>query len=150
LKRIGSVSIAIAIAFVSACTASKRPEQASHTVSPTKIAEPEATPATPKLVDSYTAHISDKDKHDKDGKPLTNARDIVLQDRKNYYDFNLRDPNDHPDRFFRSKANRWGETTPVYDWKIGRGVEYEVQRGNPNLKVQVYENGHINVNIQGD
>lgn len=150
MKRIGSVPVVIAIALVSACTADKRPEQESRTVLPTRIAEPATTPATPKLVDTYAAHISDKDKYDNDGKRLTSARDIILQDRKNYYDFNLRDPSDHPDKFFSSKPNRWGETTPVYDWKMGRGVEYEVQKGNPNLKVQVYDNGHINVNLQGD
>jgi hypothetical protein len=139
------------MALVSACTADKHPEQESRTVSPTStIAEPAVASAAPKLIDSYTAHISDKDKYDHDGKKLKSAREIVIQDRKNFYDFNLRDANDHPDKFFKSKPNRWGETTPVYDWKMGRGVEYEVQKGNPNLKVQVYDNGHINVNIQGD
>ncbi|MEP9399135.1 hypothetical protein [Mesorhizobium sp. KR2-14] len=150
MKRIGTVSVFIATALVSACTADKHPEQESRAVLPAKTADPAAASAPPKLVETYTTHISEKDKFDNNGKRLTSAKEIVLQDRKNFYDFNLRDPNDRPDKFFSSKPNRWGETTPVHDWRMGSGVEYEVQKGNPNLKVQVYDNGHINVKIEGD
>jgi len=145
LKRIAIV--AVLACLVSACTTSKRPEQESRVALPAKAAEPTAAP---KLIDTYTTHIGDKDKYDNNGKRLVEAREIVLQDRRNYYDFNIRDPNDRQDRFFNSKTNRWGDTTTVYDWQFGRGAEYEVQKGNPNLKVQVYDNGHINVKIQGD
>ncbi|MFC7066118.1 hypothetical protein [Brucella rhizosphaerae] len=158
MKRFIPITVSIcAVALVTACTTSDTSKESS---SAHIAAVPQQAPA-PKLIDSYTAHISEKDKVDNKGVKLTDAKAILLQDRKNYYDFNLRDKGDTPSKIFASKENRWGEGKPVsemkwepvssgrpekgYQWKMRQGVEYEIIKGNPDLTIQVYNDGNIYV-----
>ncbi|OYR13035.1 hypothetical protein [Brucella thiophenivorans] len=158
MKRFIPITLSIcAVALVTACTTN----DASKGSSSTPIATATQEKAAPKLVDSYTAHISEKDKVDNKGVKLTDAKAILLQDRRNYYDFNLRDKGDTPSKVFASKENRWGEGKPIsemkwepvssrhpekgYQWKMRQGVEYEIIEGNPDLTIQIYNDGNIHV-----
>lgn len=161
MKYLTLITLFATIASLSACTTST--EKSETNISPqANFADQSAATPKPKLIDSYTAHISDKDKIDSKGFKLGNAKDIILQDRKNYYDFNLRDKGDTPSKVFASKENRWGEGKQVsemkwepvnarkpeqgYRWNMRQGVEYEIIQGNPDLKIQIYNDGNIHVN----
>ena len=158
MKQLILITVGIcAVASITACTTN----DASKGSTSTDIATPTQQRAEPKLIDSYTAHISEKDKVDSKGDKLTDAKAILLQDRKNYYDLELRDKGDTPSKVFASKENRWGEGKPIsemkwepvssgrpekgYQWKMRQGVEYEIIEGNPDLKIQVYNDGNIHV-----
>lgn len=161
MKYTGIITVFTSLSVLTACTTS-----ATHTdklvASPNQPASASNDTSKPaKLVESYTAHISDRDKVDEKGKPLKNARDILLQDRKNYYDFNLRDQADTPSKVFAKKENRWSQGKEFsemkwepsnasdpqrgYQWKMRRGVEYQIFEGNPDVKIQVYDDGNIHV-----
>lgn len=158
MKRFIPITVGIcAVALVTACTTGDNPKGNSSA----NIATVPQQAAAPKLIDSYTAHISEKDKVDHKGVKLTDAKSIILQDRKNYYDFNQRDKGDTPSKLFAAKEDRWGEGKPIsemkwepvssrhpekgYQWKMRRGVEYEIIKGNPDLTIQVYNDGNIHV-----
>ncbi len=161
MKYLSIITLIVTVPSLSACSTSSEKSETS-TVSQVSIVDQSTKSASAKVIDSYTAHISDKDKIDSKGLKLTNAKDIILQDRKNYYDFNLRDKGDTPSKVFASKENRWGEGKPVsemkwepvnsrkpeqgYRWNMRQGVEYEIIKGNPDLKIQVYDDGNIHVN----
>lgn len=164
MKYLTLITLMTMIASLSGCTTNNDKSEANPSAPSMqdKAVEQPAAATTPKIIDSYTAHISDKDKIDGKGFKLSNAKDILLQDRKNYYDFNLRDKGDTPSKVFASKENRWSEGKPVsemkwepvssrhpekgYHWNMRQGVEYEIIQGNPDLKIQVYNDGNINVN----
>ncbi|WP_273728083.1 hypothetical protein [Brucella gallinifaecis] len=80
MARFNPITLSIcAVAVVTACTTN----DASKSSSSAHIATASQEKAEPKLVDSYTAHISEKDKVDNKGVKLTDAKAILLQDRKN-------------------------------------------------------------------
>lgn len=54
----------------------------------------------------YGAEISTNDRYNSNGDRLTSVRDILRQDRANYYVYNLIDRYDQPDGFFNIKSNR--------------------------------------------
>lgn len=54
----------------------------------------------------YGTEISSKDRVSSKGVRLTTLRQILRQDRANYYKFNKRDSNDQSDGFFTSAKNR--------------------------------------------
>jgi len=158
MKRFIPITISVCVvALVTACTTSDN----DNNISVAYLSPASQQSTAPKLIDSYTAHISEIDKVDNKGVKLTDAKAILLQDRKNYYDFNLRDKGDTPSKVFASKENRWGEGKPIsemkwepvssgrpekgYQWKMRQGVEYEIIKGNPDLKIQVYNDGNIHV-----
>lgn len=161
MKYLSIITLFAAIPSLSGCSTNSEKHETS-TVSQVSIVDQNTKAPSAKVIDSYTAHISDNDKIDSRGLKLTNAKDIVLQDRKNFYDFNLRDKNDTPSKVFTSKENRWGEGKPIsemkwepvnsrkpeqgYRWNMRQGVEYEIIQGNPDLKIQIYNDGNIHVN----
>lgn len=161
MKYLSLITLMVTIPSLSGCSTSSEKTETSGISQASVIDQPAKNPSA-KVIDTYTAHISDKDKVDSKGLKLINAKDIILQDRKNYYDFNLRDKGDSPSKVFASKENRWGEGKPVsemkwepvnshkpeqgYRWNMRQGVEYEIIQGNPDLKIQVYNDGNIHVN----
>lgn len=161
MKYLTLITLVTTLSSLSACSTSSEKSE-PNTISQTKAVDQPTTNPAPKVIDTYTTQISDKDKIDSKGFKLTNAKDIILQDRKNYYDFNLRDKGDTPSKVFASKENRWGEGKPIsemkwepvnsrkpeqgYRWNMRQGVEYEIIQGNPDLKIQVYNDGNIHVN----
>jgi len=54
----------------------------------------------------YGAEITDNDRYNSSGERLTSVRDILRQDRSNYYLFHIRDRYDQGDNYFYSKRNR--------------------------------------------
>lgn len=54
----------------------------------------------------YGAEISNRDRYNSNGERLTTVRDILRQDRANYYKFGLRDPVDQSDGYFKTKEKR--------------------------------------------
>ena len=58
------------------------------------------------LIGSYVALLSAADHFNSNGQRLTSAAAIIRQDRANFHQFGIRDPEDQGDIFFASKANR--------------------------------------------
>ena len=58
------------------------------------------------LIESYRAYISQVDIMNSNGDPLTEAWQVIRQDRANYHHFHLMDAGDESDSFFASTANR--------------------------------------------
>jgi len=54
----------------------------------------------------YGANISAKDRISSSGARLTTVKQILRQDRANYYKFNKRDAEDEDDGYFKSAKNR--------------------------------------------
>ncbi len=58
------------------------------------------------LREEYLARLGANDHYNSRGVRLTSAAAIIRQDRANFHEFGIRDPEDQSDRFFASKANR--------------------------------------------
>ncbi|MFN4155772.1 MAG: hypothetical protein ACK4HF_14055 [Paracoccaceae bacterium] len=58
------------------------------------------------LLGSYYAEIAPQDRQNSSGMTLTNAGDILQQDRANVHRFGVRQPGDQVDRFFASQDQR--------------------------------------------
>jgi hypothetical protein len=66
-----------------------------------------ATPAFAcNLREEYVARLGVNDHYNSRGVRLTSAAAIIRQDRANFHQFGIRDPEDQGDIFFASKANR--------------------------------------------
>ena len=59
-----------------------------------------------KLIGEYRAFISESDLYNSAGERLTEPWQVIRQDRANYHQFELRDPEDQYDSFFAVKRNR--------------------------------------------
>lgn len=152
--------ILVAGAVLAGCTTINKDVPPEYAAKPA-MAKTETAPAEPKLVGSFTTHISDRDKIDSKGRKLTDPRDIVLQDRKNYYDYNLRDPKDQPTLLFPGKSNGSNAGKPISEmawepnspgnpskggqWKMRQGTEYQISNDNPDITVKVYNNGQVDI-----
>jgi hypothetical protein len=58
------------------------------------------------LREEYVARLGHNDHYNSRGVRLTSAAAIIRQDRANFHQFGVRDPEDQGDRYFASKANR--------------------------------------------
>lgn len=63
----------------------------------------------------YGAEITAKDRVNSEGQPLTTVKDILRQNRANYYVYGVRGKYDQPDDYFSSKSHRAiFETAKIY------------------------------------
>ena len=93
------------------------------------------------LIGEYRAFISGNDLQNSAGERLTEPWQVIRQDRANYHQFGLRDPEDQYDDFFALKRNRElleslvqrGAIDPVTRWVIVGGDVY--------VRVKIYGSG---------
>jgi hypothetical protein len=98
------------------------------------------TQAQPRPLETYVARLSVQDHYNSNGVRLLTAAGIIRQDRANYYEFGKRDPEDQPDAFFSSVANRARLEEMLLHGTISPATNNEIVNGTPLIVVKVYEN----------
>jgi hypothetical protein len=104
------------------------------------IAGGSRTQAQPQPLETYVARLSVQDHYNSNGVRLLTAAGIIRQDRANYYEFGKRDPEDQPDAFFSSVANRARLEEMLLHGTISPATNNEIVNGTPLIVVKVYEN----------
>jgi hypothetical protein len=102
--------------------------------------------AQPRPLETYVARLSDQDHFNSNGVRLLTAAGIIRQDRANYYQFGKRDPDDTPDRFFSSEANRARLEQMLLHGAISASTNNEILNHTPLIVVKVYED-YIDVDV---
>lgn len=92
----------------------------------------------------YGTNLSRRDRVNSSGAPLHVIREILQQDRANYYKFKRRDPEDQPDGFFTSaKSRRLFNTAQI---RIDPRLEARILKSDSILvTVWVYDEHHMEV-----
>jgi len=90
-------------------------------------------------LETYVARLSEQDHFNSNGERLRTAAGIIRQDRANYYEFGKRDPEDTPDAFFASKANRARLEQMLLHGTISAATNNEIVNHTPLIVVKVYE-----------
>ena len=96
--------------------------------------------AQPRPLETYVARLSEQDHYNSNGVRLMTAAGIIRQDRANYYEFGRRDPEDTPDRFFSSKANRARLEQMLLHGAISASTNNQIVNHTPLIVVRVWEN----------
>jgi hypothetical protein len=96
--------------------------------------------AQPRPLETYVARLSVQDHYNSYGVRLLTAAGIIRQDRANYYEFGRRDPEDEPDRFFSSLANRARLEAMLLRGTISPATNDAIVNGTPLIVVKVFEN----------
>lgn len=102
------------------------------------------------LVESYSAHLSDRDHYSSSGERLRNAAAIIRQDRANFHKFRLRDPGDQSDGFFANANNRQTLEQMINSGKSSPSALRSIVNGTPNVTVNIFrsDSGQHYVNVQ--
>jgi hypothetical protein len=95
---------------------------------------------------TYYAKLGILDHFNSKGKRLTNAAEIIRQDRFNYHIRKIIDDGDTGDPFFKSKKNR-----AILEGMLKRGraswsALNKIINGTPLIKVKIYSD-HIDVQV---
>jgi hypothetical protein len=103
------------------------------------------------LLDDYYAYIGEDDLYNSNGSRLTQAWQIIRQDRANYHRFGIRQSGDQGDTFFASKNNRATAEQMLLRGSIERSAARRLVRGGVTIHVEIYgtgSRGHfINVTV---
>ncbi len=94
-----------------------------------------------RLLDQYTAYIGSRDLVASDGVRLTQAWQIIRQDRANFHRFQRRDRGDESDSFFASVENRAIMERMVRDGQMSPSAAQAIVRGGVWITVRVYGRG---------
>ncbi|MBX9615593.1 MAG: hypothetical protein K2X25_08360 [Caulobacteraceae bacterium] len=95
----------------------------------------------PQLLDEYVAYIGSRDLRASDGVPLTQAWQVIRQDRANYHRFRVRDRGDEGDSFFGSADNRAIMERMVRNGRMSPSAARAVVSGNVWITVRIYGQG---------
>jgi hypothetical protein len=97
-------------------------------------------------LETYVARLSQQDHYNSNGVRLLTAAGIIRQDRANYYEFGKRDPEDTPDKYFSSVANRARLEQMLLHGTISAATNNEIVNHTPLIVVKVWEN-YIDVDV---
>lgn len=93
---------------------------------------------------AYTARISDADKHNSRGEYLgangisiSTVAAIIRQDRANFHEYGIRDPQDENDCAFASKTNRNTMEAMLQKGSASMSAMQTIVEGNPLIRVEV-------------
>jgi len=89
-------------------------------------------------IGSYTARISQQDHYSSRGLPLTEAAEILQQDRANYYRFGRADSEDTGVGYFASRRHRAAFGRMLRHGSISRELSREIRYGSPLVRVNIY------------
>jgi len=89
-------------------------------------------------IGSYTARISQQDHYSSRGLPLTEAAEILQQDRANYYRFGRADSEDTGAGYFASRRHRASFGRMLRHGSISRELSREIRYGSPLVRVNIY------------
>jgi hypothetical protein len=96
--------------------------------------------AAQQLLESYQARLGVDDHYNSNGVQLTDPAAIIRQDRANFHEFGIRDPEDEGDRFFAVKANRARLEAMLRAGRMDRFTRNAIRRGTPLVLVEIYRN----------
>lgn len=99
------------------------------------------------LIDQYTAYIGPRDLVSSSGVRLTEAWQVIRQDRANYHRFGIRDRGDQGDSFFGSAANREIMEAMVRDGRISPSAAQAIVRGGVWVTVRIYGRGNVGQSV---
>lgn len=103
-----------------------------------------ASPASAQqLLETYVAHLSDRDHFNSKGERLWSAAAIIRQDRANFHRFGIRDPLDQPDSFFSVMANRAKLESMLERGRSDARAINAVIHGTPIIRVEIYGSGSV-------
>ena len=94
-------------------------------------------------IESYVARMGARDHFNSNGQRLTSAAAIIRQDRANFFVYGIRDPEDQPDSFFSSKANRANLEELLENGVASPQAIARVVNGTPVIRVDIYQRGII-------
>lgn len=94
-----------------------------------------------RLLDEYTAYIGPRDLVASDGVRLTQAWQVIRQDRANFHRYRLRDRGDQSDTFFASVENRAIMERMVRDGQMSPSAARAIVRGGVWVTVRIYGRG---------
>lgn len=100
-----------------------------------------------RLIESYRAYISQVDIMNSNGETLTEAWQIIRQDRANYHRFHLMDAGDESDSFFASAANRQRMETMLAQGSIEGEAAERILSGDAHIRVDIYGHGNVGERI---
>ncbi|MCA3719042.1 hypothetical protein [Brevundimonas sp.] len=95
------------------------------------------------LLDEYTAYIGPRDLRASDGVRLTQAWQVIRQDRANYHRFGRRDRGDQGDTFFGSAENRAVMERMVRDGQMSASAARAVVAGDVWVTVRIFGRGTV-------
>lgn len=98
---------------------------------------------SPQLLDEYVAYIGVRDLRASDGVRLSQAWQIIRQDRANYHRFGVRDRGDESDSFFGSANNRAIMERMVRDGRMSPSAARAVVQGDVWVSVRIYGRGSV-------
>ena len=105
-------------------------------------------PVASNLLVTYVARISEQDKQTSNGKLISNAKYIITQDRANVHRFDIKDPEDQIDTEFGERTRRRWLTQRLMATTISSSVAKQIQSGNPLIRVSVFNNGKVKVELE--
>lgn len=95
----------------------------------------------PQLLDEYVAYIGKSDLRSSEGMRLTQAWQVIRQDRANYHRFNVHDRGDQGDSFFGDAQNRAIMERMVRDGRMSPSAARAVVQGDVWITVRIYGRG---------
>ncbi|MGO8126259.1 hypothetical protein [Rhizobium ruizarguesonis] len=90
------------------------------------------------LVESYRAYIGEADLFNSSGTRLTQAWQIIRQDRANFHQYGVRDRDDETDSFFADPVNRQALEQMLRNGTMTRDAANMIVRGNVWIDVDIY------------
>ncbi len=104
------------------------------------------------LIDDYYAYIGRDDLYNSKGGRLTEAWQVIRQDRANYHRFGIRQREDQNDSFFSSKRNRAIAERMIMNGHISKTAANDIVRGGVFIHVEIFGEGntgtYLNVTVE--
>ncbi|CAN5798145.1 hypothetical protein BH09VER1_BH09VER1_48480 [soil metagenome] len=95
----------------------------------------------PTVIETYVAHLGERDHVSSAGASLTTAAAILRQDRANFHKFNKKDAPDGNDQFLASAENRELLETLLAKGEIDQATEKAIINGTPTVVVTLEASG---------
>ena len=100
------------------------------------------------LLESYVAELGPDDHYNSRGKRLSQAWQVLRQDRANYHRFGIRDRLDEGDSFFASKQNRAIAERMLRRGRIDRGLARRIVNRNIVVIVEIWGRGTTGTSLR--
>ena len=105
-----------------------------------------------RILNEYTARLSEQDHFSSDGVRLTSPAAIIRQDRANFYKFHRADAEDEADRYFDTAEHRERLESMLEHGHTDRRAYKAIVDGTPLIHVIVFREGegvYIDVKVIG-
>lgn len=100
------------------------------------------------VIDGYSAYIGQDDLYNSNGVRLTEALQIIRQDRANFHKFGLRQRGDEDDSYFASESNRAKAEAMLQNGEISPAAARRIVRGDVTVHVMIYGKGTVGRSLE--